>query len=827
MALVKRRLFIIFLTILCISSSLFFMTACGGGGGGGGGAADGTTPVTPVNVPLFRSVQSVNETGGSLTLPDNSSLQIQGGLFKGSASISTEKYSAPQTRSDDYTTVSGSCYVLTIPSGTVTDQPGKFFILKPAAALAPQKSSGLTDTVNRYIIGDSKYFGICGDFRVDSDSLQRSGDIRIEMLAETSPASINLTQGLNYISGRNGPFLPAVEYVSIKTPLILLCGWPEVSKDPGTLYFQQFQSFINSFYADSNLTAAYELFSFSYDSARTLAEIAGDFSLSGLSLRTEIERVFPLGRKVVLLGYSCGGLIGHHYIQKCGGDLRVCGFIGMGVPFHGLPVKQWTGTGHLTDVLSASCTIGISASCGYDFFDDTFNQDPLVQKLLTTSSPDSLRNCDLYDLNRNLKSLDLYHCLAGTSVQSSYADATGDGLVPLESALLKSFNSGSYGDNLQDFQVFPGISNSALITDTSVISRARVMLAGMIQAPASPNFLISFVSDRTGVNDIYLMKMDGSGLTNLTGDDWYDTAPDFNTDASKIAFHSHSEIYTMDINGFSSSNKVNLTNNTTADWDPVWTPDGSKIIFASTRTGHWEIFRMPSTGGTVTQLTNTGNWVENRCPAVSPDGNKIIFSSNQNGGNYDIYRMTMSGGLVTRLTSDTAFDSYPEYSAGGGFIVFSSGRGSSDAINVWKMNADGTNPVRLTNAANYVCQDPTVSPDNTKVVFDSNQYGNFDLFSMNCSDGSELTRITSGPGDNFHPSVGWSGSPLYLLTVNITPQGAIDAKAGWSIDEGTTWNQSGDSLCLPGNSNYKITFQDLEGFLTPAEINGNIGTAVK
>lgn len=48
-----------------------------------------------------------------------------------------------------------------------------------------------------------------------------------------------------------------------------------------------------------------------------------------------------------------------------------------------------------------------------------------------------------------------------------------------------------------------------------------------------------------------------------------------------------------------------LTTNGAHDMAPTWSADGSKIAFASTRSGHSQIYVMPSTGGTQVRITNT------------------------------------------------------------------------------------------------------------------------------------------------------------------------------------------------------------------------------
>jgi Tol biopolymer transport system component len=114
-------------------------------------------------------------------------------------------------------------------------------------------------------------------------------------------------------------------------------------------------------------------------------------------------------------------------------------------------------------------------------------------------------------------------------------------------------------------------------------------------------------SDRDGDWEIYIMGIDGSNPTNLTNNSWADTNPDWSPDGSQIAFETTrngpTDIYVMNSNG---SNPTNLSNNSFYDADPVWSPDGSQIAFTSHRPevgSIRKIFVMGADGTNQTQIT--------------------------------------------------------------------------------------------------------------------------------------------------------------------------------------------------------------------------------
>jgi len=91
--------------------------------------------------------------------------------------------------------------------------------------------------------------------------------------------------------------------------------------------------------------------------------------------------------------------------------------------------------------------------------------------------------------------------------------------------------------------------------------------------------------------------------------------------------------------------------------DPVSSPDGSKIAFASDRIPfNFEIWAMDADGSSKQRLTDNPAMDSN--PVWSADGSAILFESWRDG-NLEIYRMNADGSDVRRLTSNEARDSDP------------------------------------------------------------------------------------------------------------------------------------------------------------------------
>jgi Tol biopolymer transport system component len=74
--------------------------------------------------------------------------------------------------------------------------------------------------------------------------------------------------------------------------------------------------------------------------------------------------------------------------------------------------------------------------------------------------------------------------------------------------------------------------------------------------------------------------------------------------------------------------------------DPMYSPDGLKIVFISTHDGDPEIFVMNANGTGLRKLTD--NTAVDAAPSWSPDGSKIVFTSDRSGS-FELYSMNSDG----------------------------------------------------------------------------------------------------------------------------------------------------------------------------------------
>jgi len=143
-----------------------------------------------------------------------------------------------------------------------------------------------------------------------------------------------------------------------------------------------------------------------------------------------------------------------------------------------------------------------------------------------------------------------------------------------------------------------------------------------------------------------------------------------------------------------------------ADRAPVWSPDGTRIAFVSDRDGGFtELYLMNADGSGVTRITSNA-FVDGN-PSWAPDGTRLVSERCCKNGTSDVFTIDVTTRVETNLTASTAHQDFdPAWSPDGTRIAYVSFEVGQGNIDIWVMNADGSNQVRLTQETS-----PDTSPD--------------------------------------------------------------------------------------------------------------------
>ena len=273
---------------------------------------------------------------------------------------------------------------------------------------------------------------------------------------------------------------------------------------------------------------------------------------------------------------------------------------------------------------------------------------------------------------------------------------------------------------------------------------------------------IAFESDRVGCFNIWVMNIEGTGATQLTGQpgERCNEMPRWSRDGSQVAFTSSREpiersweVYVMDADGDDPHNVSDDggLGEGWADWPHTWLPNG-RLVFHHQKAGPPRTFVVEADG------TGREPFLELQAgyaPFLSPDGSKVAFLSEREG-NQEIYVMNSDGTGVTNLTQNSGDDTFyhgsranlfiDPWSPDGTMIAFASERtGNRD---IYVIHEDGTG---LTDVTNDPATDRFVgwSPDGDWIAFESDRNGPWHIFALN-PDRGELWQVTAGSANDWN-----------------------------------------------------------------------------
>jgi Tol biopolymer transport system component len=180
---------------------------------------------------------------------------------------------------------------------------------------------------------------------------------------------------------------------------------------------------------------------------------------------------------------------------------------------------------------------------------------------------------------------------------------------------------------------------------------------------------------------------------------------------------------------------VSLMGSTRLEMNAQFSPDGSRMIFESLRSGTQELWVADRDQRNAQQLT-AFNGRRGGTPAWSPNGQSIAFDLRNDDGRADIYVIQARGGEPIRVTTHAADDYVPSWSRDGRWIYFGSTRSGRDEV--WKVAPEGGEPMQVTQRGGRYAKE---SADGRDLYFARTQTFPATICRMPVAGGEEVTVV--------------------------------------------------------------------------------------
>ncbi|MEO8592680.1 MAG: S41 family peptidase [Candidatus Solibacter sp.] len=235
----------------------------------------------------------------------------------------------------------------------------------------------------------------------------------------------------------------------------------------------------------------------------------------------------------------------------------------------------------------------------------------------------------------------------------------------------------------------------------------------------------------------------------------YFTEPAVSPNRPEIAFVSGGDIWTAPLAG---GEAHLLVSHPATEARPVYSPDGTRLAFTSTRTGNGDVYVLELANGTLRRITFDD--AAEQLDAWSPDGKWLYFASSAKdiAGMNDVFRVSAEGGMPVLVTADRYVAEYFSSPSPDGKTIAFTGRGNTqgqwwrhghshiDESEIWLFTAGNTPKYEKLAGGAYKCVWPMWSADSSRVYFMSDQGGAENLWEKSVKGGAAkaITQFRDG-----------------------------------------------------------------------------------
>lgn len=298
----------------------------------------------------------------------------------------------------------------------------------------------------------------------------------------------------------------------------------------------------------------------------------------------------------------------------------------------------------------------------------------------------------------------------------------------------------------------------------------------MMMSVARSNHITMFGELEDGSTEQYESRYSASLRQHSFTEVGDDTDPDIDVSGEWMVFastrhHHNADVYLKSIQGVS---VTQLTSDPAADVQPSFSPDGSRIAFASNRGGSWDIWVKSLDGGQPSQVTDDpGDEVH---PSWSPDGTRLVYSRLPlAGGPWELWVADAIAGGTRKFIG---YGLFPEWSPAGETIVYQRARERGGKLfSVWTLTlVDGEPryPTEVAGGGRMAAITPTWNADGSAIAYSATEFPvvadestppaapTFDVWMVR-ADGFGKVRLTEGTSTNVNPTFAPDGR-LYFTS---------------------------------------------------------------